>query len=70
MDIGDEIYKFISIHEAQVSNDIKKHDTDFRVTFTTHGSRAGYNAVYEIIKMLDYDTQLKVIEMMRNKRVL
>jgi len=67
MDIKEEIYNFISTHEAQVATDME--DDMVSVKFTTFGNRAGRRALYDVIKMLDEDTKLKVVEMMRNKRV-
>ena len=66
--LKEEIFNFISKHEAIVSNDIK--DNDIEVRFTTFGNKAGCKAIYDILQMLDDDTKLKVIEMMRNKRVV
>jgi predicted regulator of amino acid metabolism with ACT domain len=70
MDIKEEIFNFISTHEAQVSRDVKKKDDDIEVRFTTFGNRAGCRAVHDVIQMLDDDMKIKVVEMMRNKRVL
>lgn len=70
MDIKEEIFNFISTHEAQVSHDIHKKDKNIKVRFTTFGNRAGCKAVYDVIQMLDDDMKLKVVEMMRSKRVL
>lgn len=70
MDIKNEIFEFISTHEAQISNDMKRRDENIEVKFTRFGNRAGCKAVYEIIEMLDDDMKLKVVEMMRSKRVL
>ena len=70
MDIKEEIFKFISVHEAIVSNDIKRRSVDTEVRFTTFGNRAGYKAIYDIVEMLDEDTKSKVVEMMQNKRVV
>ena len=70
MDIKEEIFNFISAHEAQVSRDMKKKDDEINVRFTTFGNRAGCRAVYDVIEMLDDDMKLKVVEMMRNKRVV
>ena len=70
MDIKEEIFNFISTHEAQVSRDMRKKDDDIDVRFTTFGNRAGCKAVYDVIEMLDEDMKLKVVEMMRNKRVV
>ena len=41
-----------------------------KLGLTTFGNRAGCRAVYDVIQMLDDDMKLKVVEMMRNKRVL
>ena len=70
MDIKEEIFDFISTHEAQVSRDMRKKDDDIDIRFTTFGNRAGCKAVYDVIEMLDEDMKLKVVEMMRNKRVV
>lgn len=70
MDIKEEIFNFISTHEAQVSHDMNKKDENIKVSFTTFGNRAGCKAVYDIIQMLDDGMKLKAVEMMRNKRVL
>ncbi len=69
IDIKEEIFNFISTHEAQVSNDMKKKDDMIDVRFTKFGNRAGCKALYEVIQMLDEDMKLKVLEMMKNKRV-
>jgi hypothetical protein len=69
MDIKEEIFNFISTHEAQVSHDMDKKDENIKVTFTTFGNRAGCRAVYDVIQMLEDDMKLKVVDMMRNKRV-
>ena len=69
MDIKEEAFKFISTHEAIISRDMRKIDEDIQVRFTTFGNRAGCKAVYDIIEMLDDDTKVKVIEMMRNKKI-
>ena len=70
MDIKEEIFNFISTHEAQVSRDVKSKDEDIDVRFTTFGNRAGCRAVYDVIQMLDDDMKLKVVDMMRNKRIV
>jgi hypothetical protein len=70
MDIKEEIFNFLSTHEAQVSHDIKEKDDNIEVTFTTFGNRAGCRALYDVILMLDDEMKLKVIEMMKNKRVI
>jgi hypothetical protein len=70
MDIKEEIFKFISTHEAIVSNDMRNRDEDIEVRFTTFGNRAGCKAIYDIIQILDDDTKSKVLELMRNKRVI
>lgn len=55
MDIKEEIFNFISTHEAQVSHDMNKKDENIKVRFTTFGNRAGCRAVYDVIQMLDDD---------------
>lgn len=70
MNIKEEIFNFISTHESIVSNDMRNRDENIDVKFTTFGNRAGCKAVYDIIQMLDNDMQLKVVQMMRDKRVL
>jgi len=70
MDIKEEIFNFISTLESQVSYDIKEKDDMIDVRFTTFGNRAGCKALYEVIKMLDEDMKLKVVEMMKNRRVV
>ena len=67
--IKEEIFHFISTHECIISNEIHKRDQDINVRFTTFGNKAGCKAVYDVISLLDEDTKLKVIEMMKNKRV-
>lgn len=69
MDIKEEIFNFISKHEAQVSIDMKKVDDNIDVRFTKFGNRAGCKALYEVMDMLDEDTKLKVVEMMKNRRI-
>jgi hypothetical protein len=69
MNIKEEIFNFISSHEAQVSHDMKQKDDMIEVRFTTFGNRAGCKALYEVIQMLDEDMKLKVVEMMKNRRV-
>lgn len=70
MNIKEEVFNFISTHEAQVSHDMNKKDENTDVRFTTFGNRAGCIAVYDVIQMLNDDMKLKVVEMMRSKRVL
>ena len=70
MDIKEEIFNFISTHEVQVSRDVKSKDENIDVRFTTFGNRAGCRAVYDVIQMLDDDMKLKVVDMMRNKRIV
>lgn len=67
--IKEEIFTFISKHEGIISIEMHEKDEDINVRFTTFGNRAGCRAVYEVISMLDDDTKLKVLEMMKNKRV-
>jgi hypothetical protein len=69
MDIKEEIFKFISTHEAQVSHDMKQKDDMIDVRFTTFGNRAGCKALHEVIQMLGEDMKLKIVEMMKNRRV-
>ena len=69
MDIKEEIFNFISTHEAQVSHDMKQKDDMIDVRFTTFGNRAGCKALYEVIEMLDEDMKLNVVKMMKNRRV-
>lgn len=68
--IKDDIFEFISIHENIVTNNMKIRDEDIDVRFTTYGNRAGCSALYDVITMLDDETQLKVVDMMKNKRVI
>ena len=49
---------------------MEKIDENIKVRFTTFSNRAACKAVYDIVEMLDDDTKLKVIEMMKNKKVL
>ncbi len=70
MDIREEIFNFISTHEAQVSVDMKKKDDLIEVSFTTFGNRAGCKAIFEIISVLDDQNLIKVLEMMKKKRVV
>ena len=68
-DIKEVIFDFVSTHEAIISNDTKNRDEDIVVRFTTFGNRAACKALYDVIQILDDDTKLKTIEMMKNKRV-
>jgi len=70
MDIKEEIFNFISTHEAQVSVDMEKKDELIEVSFTTFGNRAGCRALHDVITMLDDQTRSKVLTMMKNKRVV
>jgi hypothetical protein len=70
MNIKEEIFNFISKNECIVSNEMEKIDENIKVRFTTFSNRAACKAVYDIVEMLDDDTKLKVIEMMKNKKVL
>jgi hypothetical protein len=70
MDIKEEIFNFVSTHEAQVSHDMRKKDDLNIIRFTTFGTRAGCKALYEVIELLDEDTKLKVVQMMQSRRVL
>ena len=67
--IRQDIFEFISTHECIVSNDMNNKDEDIKVTFTTFGNRAGCHALYDVIELLDNDTKLKVVGMMKNKKV-
>lgn len=67
--IKEEIHYFISIHEAQISYEMKKRDENIDVRFTTYGNRAGCRAVYDIIKMLDDDKKAMVLKMMKDKKI-
>ena len=68
--IKKEIFDFISTHESIISHEMRNRDENIQVRFTTFGNRAGCRAVYDIIKLLDEDMKLKIVEMMKNKRVL
>ncbi len=57
-----------TIHESQISCDTKKIDIDAK--FTTFGNRAACRALLEVINVLDNDMKLKIIEMMKNRRVI
>ena len=70
MNIKEEIFNFISKHEVQVSNDMNEKDENIKVRFTKFGTRVGCRVVYDVIEMLDDDIKLKVVDMMRNKRVI
>ena len=70
MNIKEEIFNFISKNEAIVSHEMKEKDENIKVNFTTFGNLAGCRAVYDVIKMLDQDTKFKVLEMMKNKKVI
>jgi hypothetical protein len=69
MNIKEEIFHFISTHEAIITHEIHERDENIEVKFTTFGSKAGCKALYDVIQMLDDDTKIKVLEMMKNKRV-
>lgn len=70
MEIKNKIFDFISTHEAIVSNDMRNKDENINVRFTTFGNRAGCNALYDIISLLDDNAKSKVIAFMDNKRVM
>lgn len=70
MDIKEEIFNYISIHEAIVSSDMGKKDKNIEVRFTTFGNRAGCRALYDVIQMMDDDMKLKIVDMMRGKRAV
>lgn len=61
-------YDFTSIHESQISCDTKKRDIDAK--FTTFGNRAACRVLLEVINVLDNDMKLKVIEMMKNRKII
>ena len=69
-DIKEEIFEFISTHEAQISYEMKERDEDINVRFTTYGNKAGCRAILDVLNELDDETQKKVLEMMRNKKVM
>lgn len=68
-ELNDLISVFVSKHEILVSERIKKVSDDYNVSFTKWGSRACFNALYDIIDILDEDNKLKVLEMIRNKKI-
>lgn len=68
MNIKEAIFRFLSSHEANVAHDIRKKNKFSEVTFTRFGSRAGCEAIYDIIEILDEETKIKVLEMMRTKQ--
>lgn len=65
--IKEEIFNFISTHEAIISHEMHNKNVDVR--FTTFGNRAGCRAIYDIIQLLDDEMKVKIIEMMKNKHV-
>jgi len=67
--LKEEIFNFISVHEAIISHEMKDKDENINVRFTTFGNRAACRAVYDIFQLLDDDMKVKVIEMMKNKKV-
>lgn len=67
--IKEHIHDFISRHEAMVSDKVKNNNQDINVRFTNFGNYAARNALYDVIKILDDNTKLKVIEMMKNKYI-
>jgi hypothetical protein len=69
MNIKEEIFHFISVHEAIIAHEIHERDENIEIKFTTFGNKAGCKALYDVIQMLDDDTKIKVLEMMKNKRV-
>lgn len=70
IEIKQHIFNFISMHETQISNDMKKRDENIKITFTTFGNLAGCRALYDIIKIFDDDMKSNIVDMMRNKRVV
>ena len=68
--ITEIIYDFISTHEATVAHKIHIKEPDRTVDFTRYGNTAGRKALFDVINMLDKETQTSVIEMMKSKRVL
>lgn len=63
----DEIFNFVSLHEAIISHQLSDRDIDVR--FTSFGNRAACGAISDVMSVLDKETQEKVIEMMKNKRI-
>ena len=63
IDIKTEIENYLSKQESIVSEDAKIKDKEAR--FTTFGHIAACKAIYKIIKMLDEDTKVKVLDNMR-----
>jgi hypothetical protein len=70
MDIQEEIYNYISKHEATISNNFRNSGDDIKVHFTTFGNRAACKAVHEILNILDDESKILVLNMMKNKRVI
>ena len=70
MNIKEEIFDFISTHESQISHDMREKDDNINVRFTTFGNRAGCRAIQEVIQMVDEDTKIRIVEMMRSRRVV
>lgn len=68
MNIEDEVYEFISTHEAIVSRDVREK-SGINANFTSFGNKASRKALMEVIELLDEDTKSKVVEMMKSKRV-
>jgi len=66
-EVREEIFKFVSKHESIISNEM---DSDTNVRFTTYGNRAACRAISEIINTLDENSKNKVIDLMKNKKVL
>jgi hypothetical protein len=65
------IYKYVSKHEAQLSSNLKNgSDNNIDVHFTRFGTTAACKAIYDIIDLLDNDNKIKVIEVMKNKRIM
>lgn len=68
-DINYATRKFIGTHEAELSYNIERHDSNVPIKFTTFGNQAGANALRDVMKMLDEETQLKVMSMMMDRIV-
>jgi hypothetical protein len=66
MDIKEQIFKFVSRHESIISHEMNSEN--IKTKFTTFGNKAACRAIYDIIEILDDNTKLKVIEMMKNKK--
>ncbi len=67
-EMEETIFRFISVHEAQLSQDLEKQGLE-NIKFTRFGTRAGCRALREVIEILNEDQKLKVIEMMSNRKI-